>query len=649
MLGSETTNSVRNLGIVAWRDRTASLERMHGSNWNRIVRNERRRFNEVLNIPTVKERIPAYKASLQAAAEERPWFSVNYTRLGAPIGTTKALSIIPSSTGIKWAYAGTQHYNEVEDVTVDLSQEYRSLEHLPIYTINDIGEGAQRYQLTAKARIGGEMWTKDDVGPTVAVCLGRAYYLKAKRGLWYYKCCSCDAYTGEDERIEYQERDHRYNLQLYRAHGGFPVLKADNNGYSMLFLLNQNRGNKLERTDEDTIWQIPCGFADRFVLTASGEWYYRMHHINRLIDERLIKEYGEPYFYDYMTHTLLTQRNGVSYIHRAVRAWERWIRLAAIGGGVVIPDTFAMASFARKLTLLVKTPDAGTYSLHVGQEGEPRRQGFIAPSINHLRFDRIMARSRDGTRVAAGYVKGRGQAKGLLMVVYGAYGITTTIGNIAEKWGPLLESGWAIGYAFVRGGGDSGWDWAEAGRRSSRERSLEDAEACLRALQRKLRVPAAHTIIYGRSAGGIQIGALANRNPNGDLFAGVYGEVPYLDVLQTTTNPSLPLTELEYDEFGDPRHRLADLMFWVGHSPITAMPEGGLPQLFILCRTGLNDTQVYAYEPVKWILAARGSDEGRQKLLGIVGGQGHFYGHDMAIQARAEDCAILDNFITIIN
>jgi hypothetical protein len=646
MLGSETTDSVRNLGIVAWQDRSAALESMHGSNWSRIVRNERRRFNAAINIPAINERIPAYKASLSAAAQERPWFSINYNRLGAGIGKTKAISIIPSSTGIKYAYAGTQHYYEVEDVTVDLADEYRSLEHLPIYTIKDIGEGAQRYQLTAKARIGGTMWTKDDVGSTVAVCHGRAYYLKAKKGLWYYKCCSCDAYTGADERNEFTLTDHKYNLQLYRMHGGCPVLKADNNGYSMLFLLNQNAG-RLQRVDEDTVWQIPCGFADRFVLTAAGEYEYRFHESRHLVDYRLIAEYGEPYFYDYMTHTLLTQLNGVAYIHRAVRAWERWIRLAAIGGGVVTPDTFAMASFARKLTLLVKTPDAGIYSLHVGQDGDPIRHGSIAPSINYLRFDRIRTRSRDGTRVTAGYVKGRGQTKGLLMVVYGAYGIPTTIGNIAEKWGPLLESGWAIGYAFVRGGGDAGWDWAEAGRRSSRERSLEDAEACLRALQRRLRVSAAHSIIYGRSAGGIQIGALANRHPNGDLFAGIYGEVPYLDVLQTTTNPSLPLTELEYDEFGDPRHRLADLMFWVNHSPITTMPSNGLPHIFILCRTGLNDTQVYAYEPVKWILAARGEDNGRQKLLGISGGQGHFFSHDTAIQARAEDCAILDNFISM--
>ncbi len=271
---------------------------------------------------------------------------------------------------------------------------------------------------------------------------------------------------------------------------------------------------------------------------------------------------------------------------------------------------------------------------------------------NH--FNRVRVRSADGTTVYAGYVVRRAPGevrripRGLLVVIYGAYGMPTIVGSIMKKWGPLLEAGWAIGFAYVRGGGDNGWDWAEAGRRDQRYKSLEDAEACIIGLRRRLRVAASNTMIYGRSAGGIQVGALANRHPRGDLFRGIYCEVPYLDVLQTTTNPSLPLTELEYDEFGDPRHRLADLSFWVRHSPVTNVPAQGLPALMILCRTGLNDTQVYAYEPLKWILRARGPTPAvpsMPKLLGIAADQGHFYSGSTELDARATDLAILDAFI----
>jgi protease II len=104
---------------------------------------------------------------------------------------------------------------------------------------------------------------------------------------------------------------------------------------------------------------------------------------------------------------------------------------------------------------------------------------------------------------------------------------------------------------------------------------------------------------------------------------------------------------LEYDEFGDPRHRLADLSFWVRHSPVTNVPPGGLPALMILCRTGLNDTQVYAYEPLKWILKSRGPSPAPSmpKLLGIAIDQGHFYSGATELDARATDLAILDAFI----
>ena len=128
----------------------------------------------------------------------------------------------------------------------------------------------------------------------------------------------------------------------------------------------------------------------------------------------------------------------------------------------------------------------------------------------------------------------------------------------------------------------------------------------------------------------------------------IYGEVPYLDVLQTTTNPALPLTAMEYDEFGDPARRLEDLAFWVKWSPVTNVPDGGIPPLKVLCRTAINDTQVFAYEPMKWIRALRGkkgvSQVSNPKLLGLATSEGHFYSRDAALQARAEDCALLDNW-----
>jgi oligopeptidase B len=155
------------------------------------------------------------------------------------------------------------------------------------------------------------------------------------------------------------------------------------------------------------------------------------------------------------------------------------------------------------------------------------------------------------------------------------------------------------------------------------------------------------TVVFGRSAGGYLVGAAIVRHPMGDLFGGAYVEVPYVDVLRTASNPSLPLTAFEYLEFGDPARRLADFEFLLRHSPISGLGAEGAPGVRVLCRTALNDKQVYAYESAKWMDALRGAAaveavaEGQPKLLAITAGHGHFVkGHLRDIE-RAEDYLLI--------
>ncbi len=659
MLGTETIDPVRDLGSVAWTDPSARLEHMSGSEWRQLLAFEKRNFNRAVNDTDVQVRIPAFKESLLEAKKSISsiaWFTLWYNRQGAD-EVQPAINISPNGAGgsIRWSYSShSSRTEEAEDIDVDHSP-VRSLTELKVYTIKDIGDGSEDFKLTCQSIGNPNIWHKDGVGPSVAIQGDRVYYLRHKKRLWYYRLCSCDKETGANERTEYQLNDFHYNLSLLKVIGGV-FLKADNNGYSMLFDVDSRRG--VQRIDEDAIWHLPVGKLYgpiRFVLTTRGEWQLRKQNDRIVIPEQFLETYGEPYFYDHLSETVLTRKNGIVYILKVTRGFNRTpIRVSAIGGGHVTPDIYSRFTDrgSQCLKVLIEDPTRSPYSLFIDRQEEEvhLRSPYTGADNNH--FNRVRVKSADGTSVYAGYVVRREPGvsrvpRGLLVVIYGAYGMPTIIGSIMKKWGPLLESGWAIGFAYVRGGGDNGWDWAEAGRRDQRYKSLEDAEACITGLRRRLRVSAANTIIYGRSAGGIQVGALANRHPNGDLFRGIYCEVPYLDVLQTTTNPSLPLTELEYDEFGDPRHRLADLSFWVRHSPVTNVPPSGLPALMILCRTGLNDTQVYAYEPLKWILKSRGPSPAPSmpKLLGIAIDQGHFYSGATELDARATDLAILDAFI----
>ena len=233
------------------------------------------------------------------------------------------------------------------------------------------------------------------------------------------------------------------------------------------------------------------------------------------------------------------------------------------------------------------------------------------------------------------------------MVGYGAYGLETGIPSVMKRWAPLVQNGWAIGYTFLRGGGDHTDAWAKVGRRQGRQKTIEDFEALIRAAQQMLKIPSSRTAIYGRSAGGLLMGATLANSPDGSLMSAVYTEVPYVDVLRTTTNPGLPLTVLEYNEFGNPSERLEDFIGVGLISPADSAATTAAPGVFVLTRTAENDSQVYAYESVKWIRRLRANDtrESAPKLCIVERAQGHFTPPEKTSHQWAVDCALLDGWI----
>ncbi len=223
----------------------------------------------------------------------------------------------------------------------------------------------------------------------------------------------------------------------------------------------------------------------------------------------------------------------------------------------------------------------------------------------------------------------------------------TAVGSIMKRWAPLVQNGWAIGYTFLRGGGDHTDTWAKEGRLEGRKKTLTDFKFLIKEAQRRLHIPAENTAIYGRSAGGLLMGGTLAQNPYGSLMSAVYTEVPYVDELRTTTNPSLPLTALEYGEFGNPSVRLEDFISVGLLSPADAATTTAAPNIFVLTRTAENDSQVYAYESVKWIGRLRSHDTkgDAPKLCIVEKKQGHFTPPEKTIQQWAIDCSILDAWI----
>jgi oligopeptidase B len=233
--------------------------------------------------------------------------------------------------------------------------------------------------------------------------------------------------------------------------------------------------------------------------------------------------------------------------------------------------------------------------------------------------------------------------KAILCYVYSAYGMSTIVGWPHNGWGPLLRRGFAIIYCYARGGGDNDFVWIEAGQREKHIRTIEDFEATIRAAQKLVHVGPDKTIIFGRSAGGMMVGATTARHPDGDLMGATFTEVPFVDVLRTSTNPKLPLTTSGISEYGNIEGSPVNFQAALELSPIDTLPPDGAPGVFVLSRTGLRDLQVMPFEPVKFIERLRGSrqTEPQNKFLGVEEEETHSYSSKAFAKTRGQDLAIL--------
>lgn len=230
-------------------------------------------------------------------------------------------------------------------------------------------------------------------------------------------------------------------------------------------------------------------------------------------------------------------------------------------------------------------------------------------------------------------------AKGLLITAYGAYGTPTHIGSLISRWKPLLDKGWIVCSIMVPGSGDHDTKWVRAGQRLNRIESINAFKEAIEFLKEEYGFAAQKVALYGRSAGGLLVSSVAINNPK--LVGALYIESPYVDVLRTITNPSLPLTTLETKEFGS-LESSTNVIATASWSPMEHIPVGGIPELFVLARTDTADLEVLPYEVLKFIKRIRGKGLGKDKLVFIHEGRGHF---TTSWKSRAEDIALLDDWI----
>jgi oligopeptidase B len=227
---------------------------------------------------------------------------------------------------------------------------------------------------------------------------------------------------------------------------------------------------------------------------------------------------------------------------------------------------------------------------------------------------RIIATSHDGAEVPVSILHRRdlkrdGNAP-LLLYGYGSYGMAMPASFSANRLS-LVDRGFVYAIAHIRGGSDKGWGWYLDGKRDKKPNSFDDFAASVRALIDAKYTGPKRIVGHGGSAGGMLMGAVANRA--GGLFKGIVAEVPFVDVLNTMLDDSLPLTPPEWPEWGNPIASEADFKTILSYSPYDNVAARDYPA--ILAMGGLTDPRVTYWEPAKWIARLRATMTGGGPVL----------------------------------
>ena len=230
--------------------------------------------------------------------------------------------------------------------------------------------------------------------------------------------------------------------------------------------------------------------------------------------------------------------------------------------------------------------------------------------------ERGWATAPDGTRVPLSIVRKAdisldGSAPALLYG-YGSYEASMDPGFAVSRLS-LLDRGIVYAIAHVRGGGELGRTWYEQGKQLVKMNTFTDFIACADYLVERGYTTPARLAARGASAGGLLMGAVANLAP--ERFRAIHAGVPFVDALTTILNPELPLTVIEWDEWGDPLHNPKVYAYMKSYTPYENVRSVDYPA--ILATTSLNDTRVFYVEPAKWIAALRyaATNSSERKIL----------------------------------
>lgn len=256
--------------------------------------------------------------------------------------------------------------------------------------------------------------------------------------------------------------------------------------------------------------------------------------------------------------------------------------------------------------------------------------------------ERLWATAKDGTKIPISMVYRKGLKKDgtnpLLLYAYGSYGHSMDATFSSTRL-TLLDRGFIFVIAHIRGGEDLGRHWYEHGKLLKKKNTFTDFIDCSKFLIDQKYTSPKHLYAEGGSAGGLLMGAIVNLAP--ELYNGIIAQVPFVDVITTMLDDTIPLTTGEYDEWGNPNVKKY-FKYMASYSPYDNVKEQNYPNMYV--STGLHDSQVQYWEPAKWVAKLRVTKTDNNLLLldtNMEAGHGGASGRFEAIKELAKEYSFL--------
>ena len=622
-------NPWRSLGHSSWYDSLSVLEDPTSDEFQQSVKSELHRWSKTLK-PYEKQIHhweTAFREMSQQATPNHPdWAQERMEWLQYTIhiqfrqGHTLHVWFLTKDKTI------VREYNDLSSFGVDpVSNLY--------FTIKDVGNGAETLKLTVyKDSAKKELWSHSPVGPNAVFSNQHLIFQTMENQLRYPGIVSAEKNTGNDMVLLFEEKDKRFQVELVQ-----PPFQ------SSIFIKTSNAlSHRIGELIHNHIhWVTPAlsehaNGSGTTLIPIAKHIYGTNDHI--VIGNRNVPLPPNEFLVQAVLHENCIVFTTTKLAKMALYSYNIESNELIRVYGKRYPNEIKIHTLSTRLTIEVLRP-AKSSELYIYKDGNFHL--FLKyPEPIHLPFFHYgTAVSKDGTRVPFTIVSKTENPKKLFVEGYGSYGISNRRGYPTNRltW---INQGYAYASSFARGGREDGDRWYDAGRTPMRKQNtFDDTAAVIQTVQKRFDIDPEHTIFYGRSAGGLLAANIAHQYSH--LVGAVYTEVPYLDVLRTTTNPNLPLTQLEYDEFGNPANRPNDFRELQKISPVNSVPLAKRGSPIIVVKTALFDSQVLPYETLKWAKKLRGNDW--TVFVGIDTDGGHFSKASNLYRALAEDAVLLTN------